>query len=343
MPSTTLLDNLNSDFLSAFSVLQPKGSAQRVLVYVESDEDIAFWRSILNPFEVQGICFDVQLPSRTGLEKGKKVALERSQDLLSIPVGTHLIVCVDSDYDFLLQNKTETSSKINNSDFIFQTYSYSIENLQCYSGSLQTICTQATKNDKRVIDFEELTKFYSKIIYDLFLWSVRFSFKHDTTSFSLHEFCDTIKVLGKADVIENFATALSELKAKVDEKIKELQNDYSDEIVNVKVLKEELKHLGVTEDNIYLFAQGHTIKDNVILMFLNPILKQLQNEKFQQIKLSARTPVELENQINHYKNQIIPIKTVLNSNTEFKSCFLYQKIQNDLEKYVQTMKSLFAQ
>lgn len=43
MPSTTLLDNLNSDFIAAFSSLQPKGSNQRVLVYVESDEDIAFW------------------------------------------------------------------------------------------------------------------------------------------------------------------------------------------------------------------------------------------------------------------------------------------------------------
>jgi hypothetical protein len=313
-----------------------------VLVYVESDEDIAFWRSILNQFEVQGICFDVQLPSRTGLEKGKKVALERSQDLLSIPVGTHLIICVDSDYDFLLQDRTETSRKINNSDFIFQTYAYSIENLQCYSGSLQTICSQATKNDNRIIDFEELTKLYSKIICDLFIWSVCFSFKHDTTSFPLHEFCETIKVTGKADVTENFATALSELKTRVDEKIKVLQNNFPDEIINVEVLKVGLSNLGVTEDNIYLFAQGHTIKDNVILIFLNPIFRQLKDEKFQQIKLSARTRVELKNQINHYKKQIIPVESVLYSNTEFKSCFLYQKIYDDLEKYVQTIKSLLT-
>jgi hypothetical protein len=46
--SSTLLENLNSDFLNAFSALLPKSAAQRVLVYVESDDDIAFWRNVLN-------------------------------------------------------------------------------------------------------------------------------------------------------------------------------------------------------------------------------------------------------------------------------------------------------
>lgn len=339
MPSTTLLDNLNSDFLAAFSSLQPKGSNQRVLVYVESDEDIAFWRSILNSFEVHGISFDIQLPSKTGLEKGKKAALERTEEILSIPVGTHLIVCVDSDYDFLLQDRTETSTKINASDFIFQTYAYSIENLQCYSGSLQPVCTQASKNDKRLVDFEELTKLYSTIIYDLFLWSVHFSFKGDTISFPLHEFSKAIKIHEKAVPSEQFSTALVVLKARVEEKIKELQSNHPGEIAHIDRLKSELSILGVTESNVYLFAPGHTIKDNVVLMFLNPISKQLRDEKFQQIRSNARTTLERDDQMAHYRKQIIDIATVLSSNTEFKSCFLYQKIHDDLLKYVEKVKS----
>ena len=36
----------------------------------------------------------------------------------------------------------------------------------------------------------------------------------------------------------------------------------------------------------------------------------------------------------YYKNQIIPIEVVLKTNTAFKSCFLYEKIETDLTKYI---------
>ena len=76
MQPTSLLDNLNSDLLAALTALLPKGSAQRVLVYVESHDDISFWRSILSPFERQGVNFDIQLPSHNTLQKGKTAVLE---------------------------------------------------------------------------------------------------------------------------------------------------------------------------------------------------------------------------------------------------------------------------
>ncbi len=71
MQPTSLLDNLNSDLLAALTALLPKGSAQRVLVYVESHDDISFWRGILSPFEKKGVNFDIQLPSQNTLQKGK--------------------------------------------------------------------------------------------------------------------------------------------------------------------------------------------------------------------------------------------------------------------------------
>ena len=71
MQPTTLLENENSDLLAAFSALLPKDSPQRVLVYMESDNDISFWRGILTPFEKHGLSFDIHLPVQTNLEKGK--------------------------------------------------------------------------------------------------------------------------------------------------------------------------------------------------------------------------------------------------------------------------------
>jgi hypothetical protein len=123
MPPSDLLDYLNSDYMAAFSALEPKAAPQRVLVYIESDDDIVFWRNVLAPFERNIISFDIQLPVKNGFEKGKLAALDRHS-------GTHCLICVDSDYDYLLQNTTKMSKRINNNPFIFQTYAYSIENLQ---------------------------------------------------------------------------------------------------------------------------------------------------------------------------------------------------------------------
>ena len=329
MQPTTLLDNLNSDFLAAFSVLMPKGSPQRVLVYVESDDDVSFWRSILAPFEEKGLSFDIQLPIQNTLKKGKLAVLEFADR-----VGNNLILCVDSDYDYLLQDTTPTSSLINKNNFIFQTYAYSIENLLCYANSLHVICVQSTKNDTKIIEFEALMKLYSKIVYPLFLWSTHFAFKQDTTSFTLTNFCETVKILEKAIVSEQFSTALKELKNKVDAKIQELKEKFPNEVPHVETLIENLKILGIEDENTYLFIQGHTIKDNVTLMFLKSVFSHLKSEKEKQIKANAKHDIDRNNQLSSYKNQIIPIETTLNSNTEYKSCFLYQKITTDIELYI---------
>lgn len=342
MQQPTLVDNLNADYLAAFSALQPKGSPQRVLVYVESDDDIAFWRVILAPFEKNGVRFDVQLASNDTLTKGKLPVL-----VFANSVGNHLILCVDSDYDYLLQNTTSTSTLINNNKFIFQTYGFSIENLLCYADSLHTVCVQATKNDTRMIEFVPLMELYSKIVYPLFLWSVYFAEKKDTiadekkdtTSFTITNFCDTVKILDKAVVTEQFRVALQGVKNRVVTKVQELEEKFPDAKPHIETLGKRLQSLGVEQDNTYLFMRGHTVKDNVVLMFLKPLIEALRKKKESQIKEKAKHNTALKNQWDYYKKQVIPLENALNGNTEYKSCFLYKKIQHDLEQYIKGFKN----
>lgn len=128
MNSTRLIENINSDYFEAFNKLLPKNSKKRIIVFVESEEDISFWRNVLNEFEKQNIDFQIQTPNKNGKSK----AIEKSNELINMSVGEYLIVCVDSDYDYLLQNTQKQSQLINQNKFIFQTYSYSIENLLCF-------------------------------------------------------------------------------------------------------------------------------------------------------------------------------------------------------------------
>lgn len=327
MLPTDLTDSGDWDFMAAFSAMEPKAAPQRVLVYVESDDDIVFWRNVLAPFEQNIICFDIQLPTKNGLEKGKLAALEKQ-------AGSHLIICVDSDYDYLLQNTTELSKKINNNPFIFQTYAYSIENLYCYSANLRQLCVQATQNDTQLIDLEVIIKLYSKIIYKLFIWSVHFALKQDTDSFPLATFCDTVKILDKADVHEKFESALKGVKERVTAKIAVLETHFSAEIAFIEPLAEKLKQLGLHQDNTYLFVQGHTIQDNVVLMLIKPICSLLQAEKQQQIKnFSKAIPADMNKYSKHIKK--FSIEMLLLSHTAFQKCDLYLKIHEDLEQYIE--------
>lgn len=333
MPSS-LVSNLNSDYIEAFGNLLSNRRPEPVLVYVESHEDISFWYGILKDYESSKVKFDIQLPSHESLTKGKHEVLERFKD----NVGPYLILCVDSDYDYLLQDRTKISRLINQNDFIFQTYAYSIENLRCFSPSLYHVSVQASHKTHDKIDFEELLRRYSAITYPLFIWSVFLETIGDTTTMDLTTFCshirvqETIKI--EDDRGENYFQAVYQ---RVTAQVRHLETSFPQYCDNVENLKNELDNLGVNAENTYLFIQGHTVEDNFVLMFMNPLHLSLKKEVENTIRTLAKNVKEITQEINHYKNKISDPKEVLKTNTEYKSCFLYQKIKTDLDRYILTL------
>ena len=97
--STRLSDNLNSNYIGAATKLRAQGARRRIVAYVESFDDIFFWRNVLGRFEDKNIYFEVMLPSRTSLAKGKKVAIT---NILRGKLGQNMIACVDADYDYIM-------------------------------------------------------------------------------------------------------------------------------------------------------------------------------------------------------------------------------------------------
>ena len=114
----------------------PANPDQRLVrVYVEGYEDVAFWRGIFDHFQNPYMRFEISVPNRADLPKGKKVLMgmiPRSSD--------ELILCVDSDFDFLFADRTEQSREVNNARYMFHTYAYATENFLCYAPSLHNIC-----------------------------------------------------------------------------------------------------------------------------------------------------------------------------------------------------------
>ena len=61
---TRLQDNINSKYFEAANALKSKNSRRRIVAYVESYDDIYFWRTVLTPFEDDKRYFEVMLPSK---------------------------------------------------------------------------------------------------------------------------------------------------------------------------------------------------------------------------------------------------------------------------------------
>ena len=70
-----LTENLSSLYIGAANKLKPKRARRKIVAYVESYEDISFWRALLSEYEDNTRYFEVMLPSQTSLAKGKKTVL----------------------------------------------------------------------------------------------------------------------------------------------------------------------------------------------------------------------------------------------------------------------------
>ena len=66
---------INSNYFEAANALKGKQARRRIVAYVESYDDIYFWRTVLSQFETPECYFEVMLPSKMNLTRGKKSVL----------------------------------------------------------------------------------------------------------------------------------------------------------------------------------------------------------------------------------------------------------------------------
>ena len=332
MPSS-LRDNITSAYISAGDKLRPQTGRRRIVAYVESYDDVSFWRSLFEGLENDKCYFQVMLPSNTSLAKGKKMVLLNT--LNTDELGKSLIACVDSDYDFLLQDATSTSRKINGSKFIFQTYAYAIENHHCFAGSLHEICVQATLNDRAIFDFEKFLTAYSEIAYPLFLWNIWFYRQHDTHAFPMNEFnsCTRIRYFS----LNNPTSCLKEMEKNVNHKLRLLERHYPALVDKVKDLGDVFHPLGLTPQTTYLYMQGHHIMDNVVMKLLIPVCTVLRREREEDIKRLAAHDQQYRNELTAYQNSLSAVEQMLKKSVPSRTLFLNQWVREDIKEFVENI------
>lgn len=316
---------ITSDYMAASNHLRPQQAKKKVVVYVESFDDVFFWRSVLQEFETDTLGFEVMLPSRQTLCKGKKRAM---MNQLGPQLGKYMIACVDADYDWLLQGLTACSASVLRNPYVIHTYVYAIENYQCYAPTLHTACVMSTLNDRHVMDIPAFLRDYSRIIWPLFVWSV-WSYAHGAfKGYTLSQFCETV---GFHDIHLNKPQhALEELQRRVNKQVTWLQRKFPKGKKTYPIMLDQLLSIGVKPEECYLYMQGHTLFNNVVMTLLTPLCAMLRKEREREIEQLAEHENQRMNELSCYHHSISPIDVMLRKSTNYRTCPAYKRMRTDI-------------
>ena len=308
-----------------------------VRVFVEGYEDVAFWRGIFDHFTNPYLRFEISVPTRDDLPKGKKVLINNADKACET-----LLLCMDSDFDYLLSDDDEQSRLIASNPYMFHTYAYATENYLCYAPSLHNVCVKATKNDARIFSFEQFMADYSRIIYPLFLWYVYSASRHTENVFPLADFKSAVK-LNYLDIPNNGQGTLEWLARQVERQEQSLKHNYPDMAEDMPRFGEYLRTKGVEPELTYLFMHGHTLMDNVVMVILHDVCEKLRQMSIAKIVSSSKKGIALNNEMSNYKNTLRSIRDVLLDNENYTSCPLYKLLKADIQKYIDSTISKLYQ
>ena len=299
-----------------------------VRVFVEGYEDVAFWRGIFDHFANPDLRFEISVPNREDLPKGKKVLMSM------IPRSCEeLLLCVDADFDYLFDGSVAQSRQLLDAPFMFHTYAYATENYLCYAPSLNNVCVKATKNDTRIFDFERFMADYSRTIYPIFLWYVYSARMESQHVFTLADFKNTVR-LGYLEIARNGADTLAWLDRNVRRREEHLRAAHPKLAAEVAAFGQQLSRYDLTPETTYLFMHGHTLMDHVVMPCLNAVCDKLRQMNIAKIAASKKTGTALKNEMSNYTNTLRSIRDVLLDNENYTGCPLYKRLQQDIENYI---------
>ena len=334
--SRRLKDNINSRYFEAANALKSKKARRRIVAYVESYDDIYFWRTVLSDFENDKRYFEVMLPSKGNLTRGKKSVLMNF--LEGEPLGRDMIACVDADYDYLIQGRTSQSKRVLESPYVFHTYVYAIENYQCYAPSLHNVCVSVTLNDHRIFDFRDYFSMFSEALFPLFVWSVMLYRNGNYPKFSISDF-NRIADPGGFNVY-NPEPSIGNVKRKVTTKIHELQRLFPDAKEEYLKTKDDIRSLGVTPQTTYLYMQGHHLFDTVVSPILSKVCNLLRQERQNEIYHAVAHKTQKRNEMTCSENSLQDIKVMLKKNSGYLASEQFRRVQEDIRNYLDLDKRL---
>jgi Protein of unknown function (DUF4435) len=280
-------------------------------IAVEGKDDVDFWSFVFDRSSLRGnykIFKSYQYPTP---DASGKYTLEHF-----LPhTQRDFAICIDSDYDYLLENPVWQRP------FVFQTYTYSIENYYCYVPSLNAVMNRAANlaSDTEGSSFEDIfIRQFSENIYELLIESLQEAINDGRSEDARRKLGRHIRLTSG----QNIDALLSDLDTRIQNKIQHL--------IIINEFKQRLLNKGLTPENAYLFVRGHDVFNSVFVPILKLIQQGIKNERLNEIKAisdsKSRKIAEKD-----YRMGIKHVVNCLEDNRNFTDCFLFQKIEQDIQ------------
>lgn len=313
-----------------------------ITAYVEGLDDIVFWEDVFRKF-APSLKISFSAYSReSNYESGKLKVLTEHNIKEASPT---LILCVDSDFDYLLKNEPVYSHP-----YIFHTYAYSIENFKVFSYNLNIIAKKCSLPLQETFCFIKFFEAYSKTIYEIFLYITFLRKQEYNAKKQGLEVKSEILISNKTlnsifgfdqseiDLSNNGESLIKLLKDRVNERKSEIEKKH--ENIDLKAIENDLiKEFEVKPENIYWYIRGHILYDCVVTHLLKKIVKIYQKERKNDYTIDSQ---EGENKSNQYKNYIKEMRWETLLKDGHNSCLLYlelcplmEKIKQDIDRYLQ--------
>ena len=315
----TLIEAYNPQYSEDAAILT--GNLNRVDVEVEDNIDKVFWEDLLHELcPEKDFHFD---PYHTVLndDGSKELHGKGKAEIIKNSVGfnNYRIGCVDSDYDWMLSDKTPEGKTISSNKYLLQTYAYSIENLMCLSCTLADFCSDNTEENVE-FDFEDYLKRLSNTVYPLLVWSA-YLYGKGLSDFTPKDWRKTL-----VNTERNADYSLSIVKDKIQTMTAKLDEKYASE-VNEKdeMAKTLVNEKDITEKDAYLYVRGHDLFDHLVNSVLDPVIAELRKKHFGDLRNSDKAALV------KYSDKNFSVKDLLHKNFRYKhNTSLYDKIKQDV-------------
>ena len=293
---SSLLSNVNSEEFEKENLLTNRPN--RIHVVVEDEADCRFWNDLLR-FAMPNKEFDV-FPYQFGIDGN--ISLVKGKDHLLKDIsayGKFYIACVDSDYDYLLDEASPYHQALL-CPYVIQTQVYSFENYVCTPSTLKDVCFHVTACNTD-FDFAAFFEKLSESLYPILTWSLYMQSIGEVDAFKIDD--DWRALLPCSEGINKITE--QELLEKVDglvhQKTDKLKQAFSNVQSDVDAYAERLCiQFDLDSSKACMFVQGHALFSFILNVLIKPLCNKLRNEHIDRIKQNCPDKTQYDNLINHY-------------------------------------------
>lgn len=260
--ASDLRHKANSAFLAVSSLTRPKSSKPKIYVYVEDDLDKAFWRAMLSCL-ADDYHLILQVYHVGDAEIRGKDAMMKAAFNHKVPVGERLLICIDADYDLLIDSYHPYTEFMRKCPYIITTEWYSMENLKCHPSRLVDYYDKMTLKGEITIDFEESLREVS-ILYWQLLLMLLVSISNGDCYYEICHFGDDLRHISfneKGLVEDATKTTVSTIVAKHNTYIVAHKAD-------IVLMENKLISYGYSSENCWEIIKGHDLAEIVVKRLL---------------------------------------------------------------------------